>query len=159
MSSQTVSIGIAEIKVIKFHGTLKTTLGSCLGVCLYDKKLKIAGMSHIMLPVRRDIESSPTKYADTAIPILIQKMEDNGGSRLNFEAKIFGGSKMFSHHNFEKMSQIGIDNINMVKKILQDENIPIVDEDVGGHTGRTIEFSAETGLVTVSSMNKVIKQI
>ncbi len=159
MSSQTVSVGIAEMNVIKQSGMLRTTLGSCLGVCLYDRKKRIAGLSHIMLPVQKDEKSSPMKYADTAIPLLIKMMEEKGSSKIDLDAKIFGGSKMFNHLNFEKMGQIGIDNISKVKQILQNENIPVVAEDVGGHTGRTIEFHAESGVVTVSSMNQIIKQI
>ena len=46
-----VNVGIADLNVVKYPDVLATyALGSCVGICLYDHKAKIAGMAHIMLP-------------------------------------------------------------------------------------------------------------
>lgn len=154
MNSQISNVGIAETKIIKHKGVLKTTLGSCIGICLYDKKKKIAGMSHIMLPVQKKSLSNPKKYADTAIEILIQEMEEEGSDRKNLTAKIFGGATMFMLPGLTIMSQIGNNNISKVKEILKSEEIKIKAEETGGTSGRTIEFSAKTGKVTVKVLGK-----
>ena len=51
-----VNVGIADLNVVKYPDVLATyALGSCVGICLYDHKAKIAGMAHIMLPSSADM--------------------------------------------------------------------------------------------------------
>lgn len=154
MSSEVSTVGIAETKVLKYRGTLKTILGSCVGVCLYDSKKKIAGLSHVMLPEQKKSLSNPKKYADTAIEILIQEMEEEGAERDNLTAKIFGGAKMFILPGSGMMAKIGDDNIAKVRDVLDNSGIKIQGEDVAGTSGRTIEFSAESGSVKVKILGK-----
>ena len=44
-------IGIADMKMAQTTGTLITyALGSCIGICLYDQRIKLGALIHIMLP-------------------------------------------------------------------------------------------------------------
>ena len=46
-------IGIADMKMARGTGMLVTyALGSCIGICLYDQKIKLGALVHIMLPLR-----------------------------------------------------------------------------------------------------------
>jgi hypothetical protein len=49
MSFQLINIGIADLKVTTTPNVLRTILGSCVGICLYDPGTKVIGLSHIML--------------------------------------------------------------------------------------------------------------
>ena len=71
MNFRLINVGIADLQVTKAPDILRTVLGSCVSVCLYDPKAKVAGMAHIMLPEQKSEDSNPIEYADSAIPILI----------------------------------------------------------------------------------------
>ncbi len=73
-----INVGIADLNVAKSPDILRTVLGSCVGICLFDPVAKVAGLSHIMLPSLTDLSSNEKKYADTAIPMLIDEMKNKG---------------------------------------------------------------------------------
>jgi len=92
-----VTVGVGDLKVAQSPKVIKTSLGSCVGVVLYDNIQKIGGMLHLMLPNCNDREGKPGKYADTGIPLLLDLMVNKAKSKKNvLTAKIFGGAKMFS---------------------------------------------------------------
>lgn len=151
-----VTVGISDLKVVSDPDSLITyALGSCVGICLYDPKNKIAGMSHILLPARSPSDDNIMKYADTAIPLLIREMIAMRAERTRLVAKIAGGASMFaSAFSASSLSQIGSRNVEAVKASLSHERIPIIAEATGGNQGRTIQFSAETGDLLVRSVPK-----
>ena len=85
------------MKMAKGSGMLVTyALGSCIGICLYDPKIKLAALIHIMLPLNMEPGRKNTmKYADTGIRETLKMMEAKGASRSRITAKIAGGAKMF----------------------------------------------------------------
>ena len=131
-------------------------LGSCIGIALYDRMLKVAGLSHIMLPDSTQFKnvSNPMKFADSAVPILIEKMQKQGCKKQNIVAKIAGGASMFNFSDKSIISDIGKRNSEAVKKALKDIGIPIVAEDTGGDKGRTMILEASTGKVTLKIVGK-----
>jgi chemotaxis protein CheD len=159
MNFNLINVGIAECKTASAPDILRTILGSCVGICCYDSTLKIGGLAHIMLPVNRKSSSSISKYADTAIPYMISEMEKMGGDKKRFTAKIVGGATMFNLSENSMMSEIGRNNVTMVRQILSDSGISLLSEDVGGDYGRTIDFVIETGEVRVRSMGRNEKVI
>jgi chemotaxis protein CheD len=154
-----INIGIAEIGVSESPDILRTILGSCVGICLYDPEKKIGGLSHIMLPVLKSLTSSPKKYADTAIPMLISELERYGASKNRLVSKIIGGATMFKLSENSIMSEIGRGNISKVRQILGGLGIKIIAEDVGGDYGRTMDFQLETGKIRIKSIGKQEKTI
>jgi len=124
---------------------LVTILGSCVSVCLWDKKLKLAGMNHYLLP-ESTTSTSHSNSGITATKMLIQYMIKRIGSIKNIEAKIFGGGNRF----FENFLVVGPQNVEVAKKVLRETGIPIVVEDTGGKAGRKINFNTQTGNVIVS---------
>ena len=155
------TIGIGDLKVCKSPDILVTyALGSCVGVCLLDSATGVGGLSHIMLPDSTagvNGAATPMKFADTAIPMLIQQMEALGAVRSRLKAKIAGGATMFATTN-DKFN-IGERNISAVKAILNKEHIPIVAEDVGLNYGRTQFFSRETGIMEIRAASKGMNQL
>ena len=157
MGNNEVKVGIADLNLVLDPGTIMTIgLGSCIGIALYDKILKVAGLSHIMLPDSTQFKNvtNPMKFADSAIPILIEKMQKQGCRKQNIVAKIAGGASMFNFSDKSIISDIGKRNSEAVKKALKDIGIPIVAEDTGGNKGRTMILEASTGKVTLKVVGK-----
>jgi chemotaxis protein CheD len=130
-----------------------------VGICLYDPDRAVAGLSHIMLPVMSDRNSNARKYADSAIPMLLEEMEKQGAVRPKIIAKIVGGAMMFKMSENSMMSEIGKNNVKKVKEVLGSLNIRILAEDVGGDFGRTIDFYAGDGSLKIKSLGRPEKTI
>jgi len=146
-------IGIGEYIVDKNSAILVTLgLGSCVAVCLRDKKSLIGGLVHVMLPQSRDDKKDTKigKYADTGIKAVIDGILDLGGDVKYVEAKIAGGAAMFKNSN--NSLNVGSKNVEAVKKILQENNIKIIAEDTGGNRARSVEFSIANGDLKVKKV-------
>ena len=143
-----ITVGISALIVARAPDVLVTyALGSCVGICLYDSFTRVAGLSHIMLPssaLSRD-KSQPARYADTAIPMLIQRMVAAGANKSRLRAKIAGGARMFEVAGGGNLGNIGQRNIESVHMTLRTEGVRLLQEDVGGTVARTLLFDAATG--------------
>lgn len=162
MGINEIKVGIADLNLVLNPGIITTIgLGSCIGIALYDRRLKVAGLSHIMLPDSTQFKklSNPMKFADSAIPILIEKMEKQGCKKENIVAKIAGGASMFNFSDKSIISDIGKRNSEAVKKVLKEIGIPIVAEHTGGNKGRTMILETSTGKVTLKIVGKSIIEI
>lgn len=150
-----ITVGIADMKMAKERGMLITyALGSCIGICLYDQKIKLAALVHIMLPLNMETgRKNPLKYADTGIRETLRMMEAKGASRSRITSKIAGGAKMFDV-NGGSMGNIGQRNIESVHMNLKKEGIQLLREDVGGSVARTLLFDPATGLGCVRSYGR-----
>ncbi|TDF98205.1 chemotaxis protein CheD [Paenibacillus piri] len=158
-----IKVGMADLNVAHLTGVLKTTgLGSCVGLTLYDSKAHIAGMAHVMLPdseIAREGKLNIAKYADTAIPEMIAKMQAMGADIKRLEAKMAGGAQMFAFSSSSDTMRIGPRNVESCKHMLKQYAIPIKAEDTGGNYGRTIEFNCETGVLLIRSVLQGIKEL
>ena len=65
---------------------------------------------------------------------------------MSLKAKIAGGAQMFQFGSSDTI-RIGPRNVEAVKKELKRLSIPIIAEDTGGSSGRTIEFNPSTSML------------
>ncbi|MFX1573914.1 MAG: chemotaxis protein CheD [Promethearchaeota archaeon] len=124
-------------------------LGSCIALILYDKNNKVGAMSHILLP-KADTKKKinyPHKYADLSVQLLKNELISHGAKIENIRAIIVGGSKIFDLDE----NIIGTNNIEVVKRELKKSDIKIVNEDLGGSSGRVIIFNTHNYSVLVRS--------
>lgn len=155
-----VKVAMADLNVTGSPDSLRTTgLGSCVGVAIYDPMKKIAGLAHVMLPEAKGVPENQAKYADTAIPLLITKMAEQGASPSRMVAKLAGGAQMFSFAGANDLMRIGPRNVEAVKLSLQTYRIPVLVEDTGGNCGRTVEFFAEDGSYVIRTAKNGVKTI
>ncbi len=154
MDKSLINVGVAQLKIGKKPTTLRTILGSCIGICIYDRMNKIGGMAHILLPSDTTGGIIPEKYADTAIPLLVNSLIKNGAKKEYLSAKIAGGASMFKFGANVSLGQIGERNIAETKKTLEKLDIPILVEDTGGSAGRVINFFLEDGRLKVRAAGK-----
>ncbi len=158
-----IKVGIADLNTVNAPGVLRTTgLGSCVGVALYDDMKKVAGLAHVMLPsseMMKYQEGNKMKYANTAIPLLIESMISLGAKEARIVAKLAGGAQMFQFSGAMESVRIGPRNIEACREILQVLKISIIAEDTGGNFGRTIELNADTGRLIVKTINQGVKEL
>jgi len=141
-----ITVGVGDLKIDKSPRIIKTSLGSCMGVVLYDNINKIGGMLHLMLAKCNDRAGKLSKYADTGIPLLVDLMvNQSNANKKMLTAKIFGGAKMFNINS--ELFDIGKSNASETKTILEQMNIRIVASKTGGTKGYQISLDTETGVV------------
>lgn len=120
MAENTIVLGMADLMVIRAPVKLVTLgLGSCIGLVVYDSTAKVAGMAHIMLPNSRGLMGSEKvgKFADTAVPALIDAMEKQGAVKSRIKAKLAGGAQMFALPGMSAdFLTVGAKNVTETKK-------------------------------------------
>lgn len=162
-SNSVVKVGIAQMDVVKEPNTIRTSgLGSCVGVVLYDETKKIAGLVHIMLPdssLGKTTTINVAKFADTGIEALIELLKLEGAQTFRLKAKIAGGAQMFKFTSDIDSMRIGPRNVEAVKNELRKKGIPLVAEDTGGNSGRTIEFNPATSKLKIRTVNQGVSEI
>lgn len=143
-----VSVGIGRWAVAAAPVRIRTLLGSCAGVVLYDRVARLGGVAHIVLPDSRGAADHPGKFADTAIPALITDLERKLGrdSKGRLTAKVAGGASMFQTGT---ATNIGRMNHDAVELILAGLGIPVLARDVGGGTGRRLTLDTLSGMVSI----------
>lgn len=157
MTLYTAKIG--EIVVGKKGDQLQAlALGSCIGLVVYDPKLKVAALAHILLPEKSKFSKPgpPGKYGTEAIGESIKNVISRGGLRDNLVAKLAGGAKMFESLTSGTNMDIGSRNIASVTKSLGEHGIKILARDVGDNQGRTIIFDVDSCLLKIKQANGTI---
>ncbi|MFM8633319.1 MAG: chemotaxis protein CheD [Planctomycetia bacterium] len=144
------SLGIGEIGAGRESGQLRTFVGSCVGLALYDRRKRIASLAHIMLPDSKGAGEPVGKYADTAIPEMLKRLESlANGEPLRLSAKMAGGAKMFA---FQSGLTIGDQNVAAIEAILGRLGIPLLARECGGERGRRLSFDIATTDLTIETL-------
>ena len=163
MAENSIVLGMADRMVASAPIKLITLgLGSCIGLVVYDSFAKVAGMAHIMLPDSRGLHASEKvgKFADTAVPFLVEEMLKKGATRPRMKAKIAGGAQMFSLPGASaEFLTVGAKNVSETKKRLARLGIALIASDTGGNKGRTIEFSTSNWMLKVKTLGKGVSEI
>jgi chemotaxis protein CheD len=123
---------------------VKTILGSCVSVCLWDATRRLGGMNHFLLPQGDQTADPVGRFGNLAIPRLIGEMLRHGASSENLRAKLFGGAAILSHPPSRTCS-IGRMNVELAHKLLALAKIPLLGGDTGGHRGRKLVFHTDDG--------------
>ncbi|WP_242057480.1 chemotaxis protein CheD [Halobacillus yeomjeoni] len=134
-----------------------TGLGSCIGLVIYDEHKPITGVAHIMLPFSPGMhvhKEKRSKYADTALLDLVHDMKRKGASVHRLKAKIAGGAQMYPLRTASEDMRVGHRNIRAVKEALKRYSIPLISEDVGGASGRTIRFDPTTKFLHIKKVHE-----
>jgi chemotaxis protein CheD len=152
-----VTLYIGGIHASQEAIVIKTLLGSCVAVCLYDPDRRVGGMNHFMLPHgivgeengsgESKEDANATRFGVYAMDRLISEVMKAGGDRRKLVAKIFGGAHVLGIGDFQ--SSIPHKNITFARSFLEKERIQILAEDVGGHDPREVRLLIATGQVLV----------
>ncbi len=133
---------------------VKTVLGSCVAVTLYDKKNKWGGMCHYLLPVSPSDEHNSTKYGNVAIYTLLKKfIKANNSNKEDLIATIIGGA--FIIFDEREIFFIGDRNTEIATEILRKEKIFIKQMHTGGENGKKVHFNTATNMLKVEVLEHI----
>ncbi len=154
MTKRRVIIDISDAKVSNDPSDVLATysLGSCIGVCLYDPATHAGGMLHYQLPTATmdpdRARDKPFMFADTGMTLLLDALVSMGANKKRMHVKLAGGATMVTGpQGFD----IGKRNYLSIRKILWSQGMFINAEDVGGTSARNLYMNLEDGAVTVRS--------
>ena len=149
-----VVIDISDAKVSNDPSDVLVTysLGSCIGVCLYDAVTHIGGMLHYQLPSSKmnqeRAQRSPFMFADSGMKLLLNKLLSMGANKKRMDVRLAGGAAMATGpEGFD----IGKRNYLSIRKVLWSNGMFINAEDVGGSVARSLYLDMADGTVTVRS--------
>jgi chemotaxis protein CheD len=136
-------------------------LGSCIGLALLDPGRCLAGLAHVVLPEASGSgEGSPAKFANTAVPVLVDQLVGLGAAAGRLEAVLVGGAHMFSFGAKDGAGlDVGARNEAAVSAALDSLRIPIRARATGGTKGRTVRVHVGSGVVTVKEAGGVESQL
>ena len=123
---------------------IRTILGSCVSICLWDKRQSAGGMNHFLLPASSVREPASLRFADMATKVLLEKLLLLGCRLPNLQAKIFGGSSMFQSQN-RYASSLGAQNVAAALDLMKNASISVIVQETGGAQGRRIVFNTDDG--------------
>lgn len=125
---------------------IRTILGSCVAICLWDSRLRVGGMNHFLLPASTAGHPATTRFADVATKVLLEKLQALGCPLPRLQAKIFGGSSMFQKKDRHAIS-LGTKNVTTALGLMKSAGIPVVVQETGGTHGRKIMLNTDDGTV------------
>jgi chemotaxis protein CheD len=144
-----VRMGELAVSGTSGHLLASIGLGSCIGLVLLDRTRPLVGLAHIMLPNSNgDTDAPAGKFADRAVPTLLEEMAAIGSVRSRLHAVLVGGAQMFSFGGSSGLD-IGRRNEDATREALAHAGVPVQATATGGSKGRTVRVHVETGLVTV----------
>lgn len=128
------------------------SLGSCIGMTLWDPEVRVGGMIHYMLPESslspEKAKLRPAMFADTGVPALFRAAFKCGAVKKRLVIKVAGGAQLLDDNG---TFNIGKRNFVMLRKLFWKNNVLINSEDVGGSISRTIRLNVGTGKVTLKT--------
>ena len=122
---------------------LRTVLGSCVSVCLYDPELRHGGMNHFMLPSSASSHETSCRYGSRAMPALVERLERLGSQRRQLCAHVFGGARVLFAAS--DLVHLGRRNVDFALEWLEQNGITVVSSSVLGSHARRLDFNLETG--------------
>lgn len=128
------------------------SLGSCLGIALYDPAIKVGGLLHVMLPSSKidpvKANTAPYMFVDTGVPRLFHALYSFGAERSRMVMKAVGGAQFLDSAG---IFNIGERNQKALIEILGNNGFRIQSQEFGGVCSRTVRFSLESGRVQIQS--------
>ncbi len=157
-----IVVGVSDMKVSKDPDSVLITysLGSCIGIAIYDPIVRAGGLLHFMLPESSldgdKAKRNPSMFADTGIPYLFKSTYDLGAQKKRMRVVVVGGSQILDQQGF---FNIGKRNHMAVRKIFWKNQVMIDYEDIGGNGNRTIKLDVANGNMWMKSSGQEYRKI
>ncbi len=130
---------------------ISAVIGSGISICVFDRKKRIGGMNHFIFPYIATQGKTTALYGNIATIALLKMMLARESSIKSLEAQIYGGA----YHPEKASKDIGRENIEIARKILLKNQIPITSQDVGGEKGRKVVFNTRTNEVAILKVDRL----
>jgi chemotaxis protein CheD len=156
-----VIVRMGELAVSRTPGDVLVSigLGSCIGLCLIDRRRQAVGLAHVMLPTGGPGET-PGKFASSAVPALVEELEELGAVKSALEAVLVGGAQMFSFGTRGAGTlDVGARNDAATREALDAARIPVIADATGGSAGRTVRLVVEEPRVIVKEAGAGVREL
>ncbi len=154
------TVGISDLYISDKKEDILVTysLGSCIGVTVFDPVVHVGALIHCMLPLSKmypdKSNSNPCMFVDTGVTKMLQAVYDLGAKRDRLIVKVAGGASLLDK---KRMFRIGERNYSVTRKILWKNNLLIAAEDVGGSKSRTVILNMNTGKTTIKNKGQEVE--
>lgn len=130
----------------KKNEILNAYLGTCVGLSLCDRKAKVGGLIHILLPEPggSDYLGKPVTYAVTGLPIFIKELHKLGSEISRLEATIAGGALVGDISGADVELDIGGRTVEMTERILRNAGISVIKRETGGFFSCRLSLNLDT---------------
>ena len=151
------NVAVADMKVSNDPEVVLATysLGSCIGIAIYDAVARVGGLLHYMLPESSldpgKAKKNPYMFADSGIPAMFKAAYKLGAKKQRMKVIIVGGSQILDQKGF---FNIGKRNEAAARKMFHRNNVIIDYTDVGGVVNRTIKLAVDNGDVWLKISGK-----
>ncbi len=155
-----LAVDIADLQISDDpRVTLVTySLGSCIGVSVWDPQVRVGGMLHYMLPESAlspdKARQKPAMFADTGVPALFRAAYALGAVKQRLVVKVAGGSSLLDDNG---TFNIGKRNYVMLRKLFWKNGVLIEAEHVGGSISRTMRLDVGSGRVTIRNRSDEVE--
>jgi chemotaxis protein CheD len=147
-------VRMGELAVSRSDGAVLVSigLGSCIGLAAVDRAAGVAGLAHIMLPRagedRQDDDGGVAKFADRAVPALLDALAGAGAAKRRLEVALVGGAQMFTFSGARSLD-IGSRNEAATREALASAGVHVHAAATSGNRGRTVRVAVASGEITV----------
>jgi chemotaxis protein CheD len=153
-----IVVGMADCRIGDAPGQVLATyaLGSCIGLAVHDAKAGVGGLLHFMLPDSGIDQArgreNPWMFADTGIPMLLDRLCARGASKRRLTVRAAGGASLMDQEN---VFDIGRRNYLAMRKILWKAGVMVHGEAVGGIRSRTVRLEIGSGKFLIQEGGEV----
>ncbi|MEA1933533.1 MAG: chemotaxis protein CheD [Thermodesulfobacteriota bacterium] len=147
-----IMVGISDMKVSNNPDDVLITysLGSCIGVTIWDPEVRTGGLLHYLLPDsnlnKEKAKKNPFIFSDSGVPLLFREAYKFGALKKRMIVKVAGGAQVLGNNDF---FDIGKRNMLALRKIFWRNNVIVAGSDIGGTISRTIFLNIKTGVTLV----------
>ena len=155
-------VGVADMKVSNDPDTILVThsLGSCIGIAIYDPTTRVGGLLHYMLPESSldgiKARKNPHMFGDTGIPLLFKEAYKLGAKKNRLKVIVVGGAQILDQKG---LFNIGKRNHTLLRKMFWRNNVMVDFEDVGGSVNRTLKLEIKTGQAWLKTSGMEMRKI
>lgn len=155
-------VGVGDMKVSNDPNAVLATysLGSCIGVGVYDPVAKVAGLLHYMLPESSldaaKARKNPFMFGDIGIPTLFKETYRYGAKKSRLKVMVVGGAQILDQNG---LFNIGKRNHTLLRKMLWKNNVMVDFEEVGGSVNRTVKLAVKDGAAWIRISGQRMQEI
>jgi chemotaxis protein CheD len=157
-----VIVGVGEMAITNNPNLVLTTysLGSCLGITIYDPVVRVGGLLHVMLPDSSidtaKASAKPAMFVDTGIPALFRSAYELHAVKQRMLISVVGGAQIMDNAGY---FNIGTRTYEAVAQIFQAHNLRIIAEEVGGLVNRTLSLRLSNGQITLKTSGQTQERL
>ncbi len=150
----TTVVDIADMAVSCDPTGILTTysLGSCIGLTLWDPRTRVGGLLHFMLPDSQlcpaRAKTNPAMFCDTGTPLLFRAACELGARLERLVVRAAGGAQLLDK---SAAFDIGRRNYLALRKTLRASGVELQREDFGGTASRSLRLELTTGKLVMKS--------